>query len=170
MALLLFYESIIPNAPPEVKGFVRLLAYLVPARVPRAEVEFFSSSFSACEDARGYDPVTSQQLSRFRTRPRPAGESGIFSSSFSACEDARGYNPVTGQQLTRFRTRPRPAGESGIFSSSFSACEDARGYDPVTGQQLSRFRTRPRPAGVKHANRRRRQFNVPACARAPDIL
>ena len=44
-------------------------------------------------DARGYDSALTQRLTRFRTRPRPAGVSGIFKFLFLRVRDTRGYGP-----------------------------------------------------------------------------
>ena len=60
-------------------------------------MEFYNSSFSACEDARGYSPENHQRITRFRTRARPAGVSGIFQFLFSACGTHAGTPPSVRQ-------------------------------------------------------------------------
>ena len=103
----------VSDAPPPPENAISLTD---DAAASQTEIgSFYNSSFSACEDARGYDPEIDQRLTSFRTRPRPAGVSGIFQFLFSACEDARGYGPENHQRITSFRTRPRLAGVSGIL-------------------------------------------------------
>ena len=123
-------------------------AAFVPARVPRAEVEFADSSFSACGTHAGTLAVNSWRLCGVRTRPRPAGVNGIYRFLILRVRDARGY--VSRDQLETLRLSYPPASRGREWNLLIPHSPRARthaGTSAETSWRLYGFRTRPRPAG-----------------------
>ena len=101
--------------------------------------------FSACGDARGYDPENHQQLPTFRTRPRPAGGKRNFSnSSFSACGTHAGTSSENNWYVADAGP-PRSGGPPACCAAAYAPPNRAHGCPDrgrrVVGPRRARRRT-----------------------------